>query len=179
MKHIRKLYEHLGVDKYYKDYGNQYKNPHSQQIEALIIKNKNTLDYSAVLDFCAGGGEISWVLQELGYSNFTGSDPYTHQLYKKNLTQKCYQWSFDDVIKGKSEGKYSCIICSFAMHLCDEQKLYPLVIQLFQHSKSLVILTPHKRPELEHINGVELDFIDYAFTEKGKKVFLKHYTYSF
>jgi hypothetical protein len=179
MKHIRKLYEHLGVDKYYKDYGNQYQNPHSQQIEELIIKNKNTLDYSAVLDFCAGGGEISWVLQELGYSNFIGSDPYTHQLYKKNLTQKCYQCSFDDVIKGKSEGKYSCIICSFAMHLCDEQKLYPLVIQLFQHSKSLVILTPHKRPELEHINGVELDFVDYAFTEKGKKVFLKHYTYSF
>lgn len=179
MKHIRKLYEQLGVEKYYKDYGDQYQNPHSQQIEELIIANKGRLDYESVLDFCAGGGEISWILKELGYSNFTGSDPYTYQLYKKNLAQQCYRWSFEDVIKGKLEGNYSSIICSFAMHLCEEQKLYPLVVQLFQHSKSLVILTPHKRPELETMNGVELDFVDYALTAKGKKVFLKHYIYTY
>ncbi|WMX13070.1 MULTISPECIES: hypothetical protein [unclassified Aureispira] len=179
MKPIRKLYEQLGVDKYYKDYGHQYQNPHNQQIETLIINNEDKLDYSTVLDFCAGGGEVSWILKEMGYSNMTGSDPYTHQLYEKNLKQKCYRWSFDDVIKGKLEGNYSSIICSFAMHLCEEQKLYPLTIQLFQHSKSLIILSPHKRPVLEVLSGVELDFTDHALTPKGKKVFLKHYIYKF
>ncbi|BDS10641.1 class I SAM-dependent methyltransferase [Aureispira anguillae] len=179
MKHIRNLYEQLGVDNYYKDYGNQYKNPHLAQIQELILRNATQLDYSAILDFCGGGGEVSLIIQQLGYDQITGSDPYTHQLYKKNLNQDCHTWSFDDVIKGKLIGNYSSIICSFAMHLCPEEKLYPLVIQLFQHSNNLIILTPHKRPILEQLNGVELRFVDYALTEKGKKVFLKHYTYRF
>lgn len=179
MKPIRNLYEQLGVEKYYKTYGNQYQNPHLAQIQELIIGNKERLDYNAVLDFCAGGGEISLILKELGFDNFVGSDPYTSLLYSKNLNQKCYDWSFDKVIKGQLKGNYSCIISSFAMHLCEEEKLYPLVIALFQHSPSLVIITPHKRPQLEKLNGVKLDFEDFALTEKGKKVFLKHYVLNY
>lgn len=179
MKHIRNIYEQLGVDKYYKEYGYQYKNPHLDQIQTLIVNNKTRIDYSAVLDFCCGGGEISLILDQLGYTNSQGSDPYTHALYQKNRQQSCAKWTFDDVIKGAMTGSYSAIICSFALHLCPEKKLYPLVMQLFQHSPSLVILTPHKRPALEQLEGVELDFVDHTLTEKGKKVFLKHYHYSF
>lgn len=179
MKHLRSLYEQLGVDKYYKDYGDQYSNPHFEQVQTLIEQNKSRLDYSNVLDFCAGGGEASLVLRALGSNKITASDPFTHQLYEKNLQQKCHRWSFDDAIKGKITGDYSSIICSFAMHLCPEEKLYILATTLFQHSPSLVIITPHKRPQLEQFSGIELDFIDHTLTYKEKKVFLKHYTYAY
>ncbi len=178
MKAIRKLYEQFGAEKYYKEYGQQYQNPHLEQIQKLIQKNQSQLDYNKVLDLCAGGGEVSLMLQKLGFRQITAADPFTQALYQKKTGIKCYNWSFDSIIKGKITGQYSSIICSFAMHLCPEEKLYPLVIQLFTHSKSLAIISPHKRPKLENLTGVILDFEDFVLTEKGKKVFLKHYTYS-
>lgn len=179
MKPIRNLYEQLGVEKYYREYGSQYTNPHLEQVHELLINNSNRLDYSSILDFCAGGGEVSMILKDMGFDNTTASDPFTQLLYKKNLNKKCHNWSFDTVIKGQLKGNYSCIISSFAMHLCEEEKLYPLVLALFQHTSSLVIITPHKRPQLENLQGVLLDYTDFVLTEKGKKVFLKHYRYAF
>ncbi|MCP4442186.1 MAG: class I SAM-dependent methyltransferase [Aureispira sp.] len=179
MKHIRKLYEQLGVDKYYRQYGDEYQNPHVGQVQELLVNNEKHIDYSQVLDFCAGGGEVSWILKELSYTSITGSDPFTHKLYTKNLGQPCAKWTFDDVIKGKLKGQYSAIVCSFAMHLCPPERLYPLMLQLFQCSPTLVILTPHKRPALEELEGVELSHVDYALTAKGKKVFLKIYKLSY
>lgn len=179
MKHIRKLYEQLGVNKYYKQYGDEYQNPHVDQVHELLVNNEQRIDYSHVLDFCAGGGEVSLVLRSMGYQNFEGSDPFTHKLYTKNLAQPCAKWTFDDIIKGKLKEQYSAIICSFAMHLCPLEKLYPLALQLFQSSPLLVVITPHKRPVLEDLEGIELKYVDYAFTAKGKKVFLKLYKLSY
>jgi hypothetical protein len=39
----------------------------------------------------------------------------------------------------------------------------------------LVIITPHKRPQLEKLDGVKLVFEDYALTERGKKVRLREF----
>jgi hypothetical protein len=39
----------------------------------------------------------------------------------------------------------------------------------------LIVITPHKRPELENLNGISLDFEDFTLTERGKKVRLKAY----
>lgn len=177
MKAIRNLYAQLGVDAYYQQYGYAYQNPHLAQIAQLIHQNKERLDYSQVLDFCAGGGEVSMVLQQLGFADSVGSDPYLQELYQKNTQLPCYSWSFEQVVKQGLEGQYSCIICSFALHLCPKELLYALVVQLFQHSNMLVVITPHKRPILENYAGVELAFQDYALTDKGKKVHLKAYRY--
>ncbi|MCH2044001.1 MAG: hypothetical protein MK212_07630 [Saprospiraceae bacterium] len=175
-EHIRKLYERLGVDRFYQDYGDQYTNPHEAQVKQLVLQNQERLDYSSVLDFCAGGGEVSQILLNLGYVDFKASDPYTYRLYEQKLGKKCEKWSFDQVLRGQMSGEYSCIICSFAMHLCDENKLYNLCVQLFQHTASLVILTPHKRPVLENFEGIDLVFEDHVLTPKGKKIYLKTYT---
>ena len=175
MQAIRDLYAKLGVKAYYEKAGNRYENPHFEQIQALLTQNQERIDYSNVLDFCCGSGEVSRVLLELGYPLPQASDPYTQKAYRKSFEQQCWNFSFEDIIKGKLTGHFSSIICSFAMHLCLEKQLYPLVYQLFQHSKQLIIITPHKRPELEKLDGVELDFTDFAFTERGKKVFLKMY----
>lgn len=179
MKAIRNLYAQLGVDAYYQQYGYAYQNPHLEQITTLLTQNKERLDYSQVLDFCAGGGEVSLILQQLGFPDSIGSDPYLQELYQKNTQQTCYNWSFETAVKQGLDGQYSCIICSFALHLCPSDLLYALVLQLFQHSSLLVVITPHKRPILEQYEGVELAFSDYTLTAKGKKVHLKAYQYAY
>jgi hypothetical protein len=40
-----------------------------------------------------------------------------------------------------------------------------------------VIITPHKRPALENLAQVQLDFEDFALTKRGKKVKLKSYSW--
>ncbi len=178
-RNIRNLYQQLGVQAYYQQYGEQYQNPHWEQIKALLVQNEPQLDYTQVLDFCAGGGEVSWVLRELGYTGMVGSDPYLQALYLKNLGLPCQDWSFETVVKKGITGYYSCIISSFALHLCPADQLSTLTLQLFQATKTLVVLTPHKRPALEIYDGVELLYSDYSLTEKGKKVFLKAYRYCY
>ena len=178
MKAIRNEYADLGVEQYYIKNGDQYSNPHVDQIEALLKQNESRIDYNKVLDFCAGAGEVSRALHDLGYPNSEGSDPFTQKAYSIRCNKPCYNWTFKDVIKGKLRGKYTSIICSFAMHLCDEKKLYPLVTNLFQAAKQLVIITPHKRPALEKLDGVRLVFEDFTLTPKGKKVRLKAYEMS-
>jgi hypothetical protein len=84
-------------------------------------------------------------------------------------------WSFEDLLQGKLTGNYSCIISSFALHLCPRDQLAPLVWQLFNCTSQLVIVTPHKRPELEQIEGIELSFTDHVLTQRGKRIRLKIY----
>ncbi len=174
-KGIRNEYQKSGVEQYYRCQGADYRNPHFAQIRQLIVQNENRIDYSAALDFCCGSGEVTQVIRELEYTSTTASDPFTQKAYEQHIDQVCYNWSFEEVIKGKMKGMYSAIICSFAMHLCPEEQLFPLCYQLFQHSPQLVIITPHKRPELEKLEGIELTFKDFTLTDRGKKVFLKNY----
>ncbi|MFN7119129.1 MAG: hypothetical protein ACK4TA_20190 [Saprospiraceae bacterium] len=177
MSAIRDEYSAHGVEGYYTQSGAYYENPHFPQIRALLLQNESRINYNKVLDFCCGSGEVSQVVQELGYALPQASDPYTQAAYYKNFQQECWNFTFEDIIKGKLTGEFSSIICSFAMHLCPEKQLYPLVYQLFQHTENLIIITPHKRPELEKLSNVNLIFTDYTLTERGKKVFLKSYQF--
>lgn len=179
MSGIRNLYSEQGIEGYYKNAGGCYENPHFQQVKALLQQSEQGINYTNVLDFCCGSGEVSRVLVEMGYPLPYASDPYTQGAYRKNFSQDCWNLSFEDVIKGKLNGQFSSIICSFAMHLCPEKQLYPLVYQLFQCTAQLVIITPHKRPVLEKLDNIELVFTDFALTERGKKVFLKLYQFSY
>lgn len=179
MAAIRNEYDEHGVAGYYQQSGSQYENPHFPQIRTLLSQNEHRIDYKNILDFCCGSGEVSRVLQEMGYPLPYASDPYTQAAYRSHFSQDCWNFTFEDVIKGKLEGQFSSIICSFAMHLCPEKQLYPLVYQLFQHTSQLIIITPHKRPELEKLNNVVLEFSDFTLTERGKKVFLKSYRFHY
>ncbi len=176
MRAIRNLYQDLGVDQYYTHEGSAYENPHFPQIETLLTQNQYRINYENVLDFCCGGGEVSKVLQALGHSLPQASDPYTQEAYRKNFERDCWDFSFEDVIRGKLTGQFSSIICSFAMHLCLQKQLFPLVHQLFLCTPQLVIITPHKRPELENLTNIALEFTDFTLTKRGKKVFLKSYS---
>jgi hypothetical protein len=201
MKAIRNEYAEQGVAAFYKTHANVYENPHFPYIEALLKQNQTRIDYRNVLDFCAGGGEVTMALKKMGFENSLGCDPFTHTLYEKNTQKLCYFYSFEDIVKGNftfsklqelnvksgisnlesnpTPSVFSTIICSFAMHLCPDKMLQPLILQLFSYSKNIVIITPHKRPELEKIQEINLVLEDYVLTERGKKVFLKKYQHQY
>jgi SAM-dependent methyltransferase len=173
---IRPLYETHGADGYYRAHADAYENPHFPEIEALIRNNFHRLDCSGpVLDFAGGGGEATRVLQQLGVVQISGCDPYTYNLYEKNTGLPCARHSFKDVIKNGLPGSYTLIISSFALHLCPPKELFPLAWNLLRAAPQLVVVTPHKRPELELLPGVVLAWEDFVLTERGKKVRMKSY----
>ncbi len=165
----------MGVESYYQAEGASYANPHFPEIRQLLLRNAGRINFSHCLDFCCGAGEVSCVVQELGFPLPTASDPYTGEAYRQRFGAECLPLSFADVIRDQLSGIFSSVICSFALHLCPEKQLYPLVHQLLAHAPQLVVITPHKRPDLSRIAGVELQFSDAFPTSRGKNVFLKSY----
>ena len=174
-KSIRDQYADQGVENFYLEHGHDYANPHLVQIKQLLVQNQHRIDYSSALDFCCGGGEVTTVLEGLGFRDTTGCDPFTQQAFKNNTAKEALTFDFSDVIQGKLTGDFSSVICSFAMHLCPQDGLFLLCYYLFETSPQIIIITPHKRPALENVDGVELEFEDFALTKRGKKVRLKAY----
>lgn len=172
---MRENYETHGVDNYYKKNSEEYTNPHEAQIRDLLVRNISKINCGSVLDLCCGGGEVTKILIENGVENIIGTDPYMCKLYIKNTRKHCVNLSFKDILAGKLEGSYDIIICSFALHLVNKKDLFMIVNELFRHTKTIAIIAPHKRPFLEKINGVSLNFSDYSTTQKGKKVYLRIY----
>lgn len=174
-KSIRDQYANQGVENFYLEHGHDYVNPHLDQIKQLLVQNQHRIDYSSALDFCCGGGEVTTVLDELGFTGTVGCDPFTQQAFKNNTLKEALSFNFSDVIQGKLTGDFSTVICSFAMHLCPKDKLFLLTYYLFATAPRIVIITPHKRPALEDLDGVELEFEDFTLTKRAKKVRLKVY----
>jgi hypothetical protein len=176
MKDIRPLYETYGAEEYYRLHGAGYENPHEPVIKTLVQRNLPAWDCSGgVLDFCAGSGEVTRALQERGVINVRGSDPYTYELFERLTGCPCDRFHFKEVVRGTDLGRHSLIISSFALHLCPEKDLFSLVWGLFMAAPVLVVITPHKRPALEELPGIELVKEDFELTERGKKVRLKQY----
>ncbi len=175
MKPIRKEYEDLGVDGFYKKSGYHYTNPHEPQIVTLLENNISQINAEKILDFCCGSGEVTAALTKMGYKNITGSDPYTRQAFHKRTGKKALSLSFEEVIRKGLPEKYTSVVASFALHLCPREQLYPLVTQIFESTSQLIIITPHKRPQLEALDGIKLLFTDETPTPKGKQVRLKIY----
>lgn len=175
MKPIRLQYEEHGAEGYYQNLGDSYENPHFPEIAALLRNNLFRIDTTCVLDFAAGGGEVSRVLLEAGVENITGADPYTGTLYEKNTGRVCEPWAFSDVVRNGLPATYSTVISSFALHLCPASSLFPLCWNLLDAAPLLVVITPHKRPELEIFSGIRLAWDDDVLTPRGKKVRMKAY----
>lgn len=156
--HIRPAYEQHGVTGFYQQFGVQYRNPHETVIQSLLKKVvlEWQLDLAKVLDLACGSGEATLVLQELG-ANVTGIDPYTFEAYLERTKLEAERLTFDEIANGILEGRaYSLIVCSFALHLVEISKLPTLLYQLGQITETLVILTPHKRPQIKPIWGWNL-----------------------
>ena len=97
MESIRSKYEEMGVDKYYQLHGNEYVNPHLEDLTYTLglIKHLWKLDFTNSLDLCAGSGEMTNIL---GCTE--GSDPYTSKSYIEKTGKACMTHTFDDIMHG-------------------------------------------------------------------------------
>lgn len=145
---IRNSYFELGVDNFYKQNSNSYQNPHEKIIFDHLNKMISFIDTKNVLDLCCGSGEVTRFLLNKNVNSITGCDPYTYDLYKAKTGKNCLTKNFKSIINNGLDDYYSCIICSFALHLCEKSMLNNLLFVLSQHSKQLLILSPHKKPDI-------------------------------
>lgn len=155
---IRKQYETHGAQGYYEQFGATYRNPHEPIIADVIAYTLATwpLETSHVLDLACGSGEVTLALRAQGITNVTGIDPYTGEAYAERTGQTALPYRFEDIANGVVTETYSLIVCSFAMHLVEESRLPTLCYTLASLAPALVILTPHKRPQIKEAWGWRL-----------------------
>jgi hypothetical protein len=164
-----------GARGWYRDRGATYRNPHEDAVVAMIERSLRTHPDAyagAVLDLAAGSGEVSAVLIAAGVT-VDACDPYTSVAYEQRLSRRCEPWSFEDVAAGAlGARRFSGIVCSYALHLCEQSWLPVLCAQMRLHTDRLVVITPHKRPELQPAWGWRL--VD-EHRDLAWRVRLRHY----
>ena len=156
---IRHQYEQLGAQAFYEQHGADYRNPHEAAIGKVLraVVPEWQLDLARVLDLACGSGEVTLVLRDLGAGQIDGVDPYTGAAYLARTGQAAEGFGFEQIAEGALAGRsYSLIVCSFAMHLLPVSRLPALLFRLAELAPHLLILTPHKRPELKRAWGWEL-----------------------
>jgi len=150
-KPIRHAYVEQGAEGYYRSEGATYRNPHEQQLRRALALAVQTWspDLSRVLDLACGSGEATLCLRELGAAHIEGADPFTGAAFRARTGLDAHRWSFGDIAAGAMAGRrYSLIVCSFALHLAERSRLAGICRALADAAPALLILTPHKRPEL-------------------------------
>jgi len=156
---IRNQYQAYGVRGYYERFGAEYRNPHEPHIRVALHQAAEwwALDTSAVLDLACGSVEVTLALRALGVTDITGADPYTGTAYTERTGLTALPITFEQVGAGAlSERQYSLIVCSFALHLVEASRLPTVAYQLARIASQLLILTPHKRPDLQAAWGWSL-----------------------
>ena len=70
---------------------------------------------------------------------------------KELLSEQVFAWSFEDVAAGilADRPHYSVVVCSFALHLCEPSYLATTCSALAVAADHLIVLTPHKRPDIK------------------------------
>lgn len=146
---IRAEYEKQGSTAFYKAVGSSYSNPHEKDIQLCLdqVLQMWKPPLNNVLDLACGSGEIT---SHIKANSVVGIDPYTHESYLKRTGKKAHKYTFEDIAKGSiKDHRYDLIICSFALHLTDKSRLPDICYALSEISSKLLILTPHKRPEIK------------------------------
>ena len=156
---VRGGYEAHGVEDYYRRFGGEYRNPHEPVVRRSLgmAVARWRPDLSQVLDLAAGSGEVTLALRELGAGRVDATDPYTFEAYERRTGSPAERLSFEGVAAGALAGRrYSLVVCSFALHLCEESRLPGVAAALALVAPAMWVLTPHKRPVLRSAWGWEL-----------------------
>lgn len=113
---------------------------------------------AAMLDLACGSGEVTSYLQGHGFTAISGIDPYTGPAFHARTGLVAEPLSFSDIADGRLAGRrYDTIFCSFALHLAEPSRLPVVCMRLAETAAHLVILTPHKRPEIREQWGWRLE----------------------
>lgn len=162
---LRAGYEAYGVDGYYARYGADYQNPHEEVIaEAIALAHaRRPLPAGRVLDLACGSGEATLAIAALGDAErrFVGCDPYTGAAWRARVEYPLLTHDFAAIAAGAldGEGRFDLLVCSFALHLVERSRLPGILWALSRAGRELLLLSPHKRPAVEHafdqIDGFE------------------------
>jgi hypothetical protein len=164
---IRKQYADRGVTKFYAQEGGAYRNPHESSARLALAEAVKLwpLDLSRVLDLACGSGEMTLELHEHGAGQIDGVDAYTGDAYRQRTGQDAICLSFEQIAAGAlAERRYSHVVCSYALHLVERSRLPGLLWALGQISPALLILSPHKRPQLDPDWGWR--FVDELYVQR-------------
>lgn len=149
-----------GATGWYEEHGSQYRNPHElavrSMIGALFAESPELFRSGRILDLACGSGEVTLALIESGVvtDRIDACDPYTAEAFHKRTGKSVESWSFRDVATGILAGReWETVVCSYALHLCEPTWLAAVCLQLSLVASNLVIITPHKRPEISDANG--------------------------
>jgi hypothetical protein len=89
------------------------------------------------------------VLRSLGAARIDGIDPFTGEAYQARTGAVAEAIRFEDISLGALAGRrWSLVVCSFALHLVESSWLPGVCRALAEVSETLVVVTPHKRPEI-------------------------------
>lgn len=159
---IRSKYVEHGVDEYYKNHAHDYQNPHEELIKDHLRHYIHGLGLTptSILDLCCGGGEVTKYLDNIGFDNIVGCDPYTHELYENNTSKECLRLDFKNIVQDGLPKRFDLIVCSFAMHLCPQSMMDTLLYNLSVNCNKLLIISPNKKPDInsyfELIDEIEM-----------------------
>lgn len=169
---VREAYETFGVEGYYSK--GAYANPHLDQVQDLLSDVLMRFQPCRVLDLGAGNGEVTSTLEPAGF-DCVGLDPYLHESFELQTGKSCHKLSFQDLGRhGLQDGPFPLAVASYSLHLLEESLLPAFLWQLkVLGVEDLVVLTPHKRPDLSAFAPVS--FQSETETPKGKRVRLKIY----
>jgi hypothetical protein len=157
---IRPSYDALGPDEFYRQSGATYRNPHESAVATLVCRAVRDwpIDVTDVLDLACGSGEVTLALLQCeGVRSIHGVDPFTGPAYLERTGATAELLTFADIAAGALEGRrWTTVVCSFALHLCETSRLPVLCQRLSDITDSLVIITPHKRPVIDPAWGWSL-----------------------
>lgn len=89
---------------------------------------------------------------------FAACDPFTGEAFTRHTGLACATLSFADLAQDQypepapstNDGVYDLTICSFALHLLtNPSELWALLQTLQYHTRYLVVIAPHKQPQIK------------------------------
>lgn len=117
------------------------------------------------LDLACGSGEATLALRiwqnrfhpELKISEHA-CDPFTQLAFQERVGLEAKHWGFEDIARGVlgDRVQFDLVICSFALHLLDSSRMYSTMTALAQAARVLVVVSPHKKPEMKPEWGWQL-----------------------
>jgi hypothetical protein len=171
---IRQGYDQLGPDSYYVTHKADYRNPHEPIIRRLLERwtlKETPPKLSSLLDLACGSGEITSFFQSSGFTQIHAIEPFTGEAFTNRTGLVADSHDFAAIADGVLGNRsYDYIFCSFALHLAQSSRLPLICMNLAEISNHLIILTPHKRPEIRPEWGWKM-----VYEELLDRVRLRHY----
>ena len=153
-----------GAVGWYAEHGSTYRNPHEDAVAAMVVRAVRTSPDSfaagRILDLACGSGEVTLALRETGIdpTRIDAADPFTGAAYFARTGTMPAVWTFADIAQGALvRRRWSTVVCSYGLHLCEASWLAPVCVALAGAADSLVVITPHKRPVIRAAWGWALE----------------------